>query len=343
MAKRTRGRLPENPDEVRMSIGEHLDDLRGCLIRSLIALFASCLACALPVKWWLLPWMMRPYILVAKKMKQPPSLLATAPVEGFVVYMKVVVVTGLVVASPYIASQIWNFVGAGLYPKERRWVRRLVWPSVLLFASGVVFMYVFALILSLKFLIGFNSALTVPDVYPTALEKRLLGIPSPGEPMGPASQPAVVPLLNIDPKEQPPGALWFNATDGVLKIVGADGVYTQQLHRQDETSLVTTHFKIADYLSFVLVLMIAFGLAFQMPLVVVFLVRSGIVPAATLRKYRRVVILIIVIIAGVLAPPDLLSHLMLSGPMILLFEIGLLVAGRDKGRKTEAASGDERP
>lgn len=314
-----------------MSIGEHLDELRGCLIRSLTALVVACLVCALPVKWWLLPWMMRPFILVAKKLKQPPSLLATAPVEGFVVYMKVVLVTGLVIASPYIAGQIWNFVAAGLYPKERRWVTRLVWPSVFLFSGGVVFMYVFALLLSLKFLIGFNSAFTVPDFYPTALERHLLGMPE-EQPDHATSRPAGVPLLHADPADQPPGAMWFNTTDGVLKIVGVDGVYTQQLHRQSETSLVTTHFKIADYLNFVLVLMIAFGLAFQMPLVVVFLVRSGIVPAATLRKYRRVVILLIVIIAGILAPPDLLSHLLLSGPMILLFEIGLLVAGRDRSR-----------
>ncbi len=342
MAKRTRARLPQNPDDIRMSIGEHLDELRGCLIRSLIALVAACLVCALPVKWWLLPWMMRPFILVARKMNQPASLLATAPVEGFVVYMKVVLVTGLVIASPYIAGQIWNFVGAGLYPKERRWVTRLVWPSVLLFAGGVVFMYVFALLLSLKFLIGFNSAFTVPDFYPTALERRMLGL-SEEQPDRPTSQPASVPLLHADPQNQPPGTIWFNTTDGVLKIVGGDGVYTQQLHRQSETSLVTTHFKIADYLNFVLVLMIAFGLAFQMPLVVVFLVRSGIVPAATLRKYRRVVILVIVIIAGILAPPDLLSHMLLSGPMILLFEIGLLIAGRDKGRTEDKAVGDERP
>jgi sec-independent protein translocase protein TatC len=73
---------------------------------------------------------------------------------------------------------------------------------------------------------------------------------------------------------------------------------------------------------------VAFGAAFQMPLVVYFLVRSGIVSAKTLRSYRKIVILLIVIIAGVLAPPDLLSHLLLSGPMILLFELGLIVADR---------------
>ena len=101
--------------------------------------------------------------------------------------------------------------------------------------------------------------------------------------------------------------------------------------------MVTTHFKIGEYLTFVLVLTVAFGLAFQMPLVVVFLVRAGIVTVSTLRSYRRVVILLIVFIAGMIAPPDLLSHLLLSGPMILLFEIGLLFAAR--GKKPKAATG----
>ena len=78
--------------------------------------------------------------------------------------------------------------------------------------------------------------------------------------------------------------------------------------------------------------MIAFGAAFQLPLVVIFLVATGIASVATLRSYRKVVFLTIVVIAGILAPPDLLSHLMLSGPMILLFEIGLLIAARREAR-----------
>ena len=75
-------------------------------------------------------------------------------------------------------------------------------------------------------------------------------------------------------------------------------------------------------------MIVAFGLAFQIPLVVVFLTRTGIVPAATMRKYRKVVIFVIVVIAAMLAPPDLLSHLLLTGPMILLFELGLLLSRR---------------
>lgn len=323
-----------------MTVGEHLDELRGCLIRSLLALAVGCLICAYPVKW-LLQFLVRPFVLVARRMGQPDSLLQTTPIEGFVIYIKVVLVAGLIVASPYVAGQIWSFVAAGLYQRERQLVKRMVWPSVALFLAGVVFMYVFALLFSLNFLIGFSGGLKMPDFRPTAWERRMLGLRSPP---APASRPASadvpeVPLLASDPADPPEGSVWFNLDEHKLKLRGTDRTYSLTFQRDDAHAMVTTHIRIADYLGFVLVLMIAFGLAFQMPLVVVFLVRTGIMPAATLRKYRKVVILLIVIVAGILAPPDLLSHLLLSGPMVLLFEIGLLIAGRGPRERSAPASG----
>jgi sec-independent protein translocase protein TatC len=123
--------------------------------------------------------------------------------------------------------------------------------------------------------------------------------------------------------------------DGKLKVRWPGENYSVQLMRDGQRALITTHFRIGEYLSFVLVLMVAFGTAFQMPLVVVFLVRTGLVPLEIFRKYRKIAILVILFIAGLLAPPDLASHLMLSGPMVLLFELGLWVAAR--GEKRAAA------
>jgi sec-independent protein translocase protein TatC len=108
--------------------------------------------------------------------------------------------------------------------------------------------------------------------------------------------------------------------------------------RDGGRGMIATHFKIGDYLSFILIMTIAFGLAFQMPLVVFFLATSGLVEIETFRKYRKIVILVIIFIAGMLAPPDLLSHLLLSGPMILLFELGLWLAARRQRRSSSSAS-----
>ncbi len=73
---------------------------------------------------------------------------------------------------------------------------------------------------------------------------------------------------------------------------------------------------------------------------VVFLVRSGIMKRETLAGSRKVVILAIVVLAGGLAPPDLVSHLMLSVPMILLIELGLwLTRNVKKPLRTGSSSG----
>ena len=330
------GKQAERSREKRMTLGEHLDDLRSCLLRSVLALVVACIVCIWPAKY-LLAIIVRPVVLAMRANGQPDSLLATSPVETIVVYIKVVVFFAIVLASPYILKQFWNFVAVGLYPKEQAWVRRLVVPSVGLFITGVVFMYIFALLVSLNFLVGFGSWLPLPDAQPTMLERTLLGVSKEGQT---TTQPAPadwtsIPLLADDPGEPPPGAVWFNVIENRFKVRRQDETYSYQFQRDARRAMVTPHFKIGEYLSFVLVLTIAFGLAFQLPLVVIFLARSGIVPVSTFRKYRKAVILLIVFIAGMLAPPDLLSHILLSGPMIVLFEIGLLVASRKANENAE--------
>jgi len=318
-----------DPDGRRMTIGEHLEELRGCVVRSLVALLVACLLCIWPARY-LLEWLARPVVLALRRHGQPDSFLATSPVENILVYIKVVLVFGLVLAGPYILYQVWRFVGAGLYPHEKKWALRLVPASVGLFVTGVAFMYVFALVVSLNFLIGFSGWLPLPTATPNAFERAVLHMPPERVP---ASQPAigqapVLPLLPVDPADPPVGAAWVNLPEGKLKVRWVDETHSVQLLRDDRRNLVTTHFRIGEYLSFVLILTIAFGLAFQMPLVVLFLTWSGLVRVETLRRYRKVVILLIVIVAGILAPPDLFSHLLLSGPMLLLFELGMLLARR---------------
>lgn len=327
-----------HPDEKRMSLGEHLEELRGCVARSLIALVVACIVCIWPAKY-LLEIIARPVVLALRRHDQPDSFLATGPVESLLVYIKVVLIFGVVLAGPYVIYQLWRFVAAGLYKHERDWVYRLAPASVGLFFAGVLFMYVFALLLSLNFLVGFSAWLPMPKAEPTALERLLLHAP---EPNLPASQPGAadaprVPLLAADPADAPAGSIWVNVTEGKLKVRWPDELYTVDLVRAEARGLVTTHFRIGEYLSFVLMLTLAFGTAFQMPLVVLFLARAGIVPVETFRKYRKIVIVVIVFIAGLLAPPDLLSHLLLAGPMIGLFELGLWLAARHSPDRTPNA------
>jgi len=71
---------------------------------------------------------------------------------------------------------------------------------------------------------------------------------------------------------------------------------------------------------------LAFGITFEVPVVVVVLVRMGIVPLAKLKEIRPYVIVGAFVISAVVTPPDVLSQLLLAVPMTLLYELGLLVA-----------------
>lgn len=83
---------------------------------------------------------------------------------------------------------------------------------------------------------------------------------------------------------------------------------------------------IGKYLDFVLTMFFAFGLCFEVPVAVVLLAALGIVTPAKLRAVRRYVFVGTFVVAAVLAPPDMLSMIMLAIPMILLYEIGVFVS-----------------
>jgi sec-independent protein translocase protein TatC len=84
---------------------------------------------------------------------------------------------------------------------------------------------------------------------------------------------------------------------------------------------------IEAYLSFVLTMFIAFGAAFEVPVVVVVLARMGLVSLEKLRSFRSYFIVLAFIIAAILTPPDVVSQLALAIPMVLLYEVGIIAAG----------------
>ena len=99
---------------------------------------------------------------------------------------------------------------------------------------------------------------------------------------------------------------------------------------------------ISEYLHLVLQMLLAFGLVFELPLFVLFLSRLGMVTAAQLRRFRRYAVLVNVILAAILTPPDVFSQLLMAGPLLLLYEISILIAvifGK-KPKDKDAEEGD---
>jgi len=93
------------------------------------------------------------------------------------------------------------------------------------------------------------------------------------------------------------------------------------------TQSITNNIAVDEYFGFIISVMIAAGIVFELPMVSFFLARIGILTPAFMRKYRRHAIVIILLLAGILTPsPDITSQLLLGVPLLVLYEISIFIA-----------------
>ncbi len=280
--------MPMPVDEARMPLGDHLEELRRTILKCLIAIGVTFVGCFGLAREPLMKIVVRPHAQVLDHLQSQAShvdagdasdetapdtadprvcvcecaacarqhlpvsnLQALTPQARFVAYLKVSVLAAVLVSLPILSLLIWNFIGAGLYPHERRWVYWIAPFSTLLFLAGVCFAYFVLLPFALLFLLTYGNA----------------------------------------PIDSNP----------------------------DLTS----------YLSFFLGLELLMGFVFQIPLVSLFLQSAGILPGEVLRRHRRHALVGMFVVAAVFTPPDWVTLLVVAGPMIILYELGIL-AGRIK-------------
>lgn len=224
----------------------HLMELRD---RLLYCVYGLAVAAAL-LAFWPGPSGLIDLIAVPIRAHMPhdAKLIAVGVFSPFFVPLKVLGMTAVLLALPWLMYQIWMFVAPGLYSHEKKFALPLIFFGSLLAYAGIAFVQFFVL----DKMFGFIQRFTPPSVAATP--------------------------------------------------------------------------DISSYVEAILSLYIAFGCAFQVPIVVMLLVRFELVTVEKLRSFRGYFIVLAFVVAAILTPPDVVSQLALAVPMCLLYEIGIIAA-----------------
>lgn len=91
--------------------------------------------------------------------------------------------------------------------------------------------------------------------------------------------------------------------------------------------------RVSEYLSIVTTLILAFGITFQLPIILILLIKNNIVSVEKLRAFRKYAVVIILVLAAILTPPDVISQIALATPLLLLYEISILLGNYLRSKK----------
>jgi sec-independent protein translocase protein TatC len=252
MADQKQERLEE------MDFIDHLEELRSALIAVVVAWLGSSI-----VLWF---FSARAVDFLLNNIPLD-SLYFHAPVEAFVVRLKLSFILGFLVSFPYILFRIWRFVAPGLFSRERRVVVPLVSSSTVLFYIGVGFAYWILIPVVLDFLIGFGTEM-------------------------------INPLISVD-----------------------------------------------KYFLFVARLCFAFGVVFQLPIIVIFLTWMGVISPVSVLKQWRWATVIIFTFGAILTPPDPASQILMAVPLLMLFlgslALSIFIERRKNSNKSQQNPGGD--
>jgi len=231
-------------DDEKLPFTAHLEELRNRLIVCFVAIGVG-FAISYFFKEKIFEILMRPLTAV---MQTGDKVIFTGLPEAFFTYLKVSLLSGLMLSIPVILYEFWMFVAPGLYAKEKRLMTPIVLLSSFFFVGGALFGYFIVFPYGFEFFLSFSN-------------DTIQALPS-----------------------------------------------------------------MREYLSFSAKLLIAFGLAFELPLVLTFMARLGLVSVEFLTKNRKYAILIFFAGAAMLTPPDVVTQIMMGVPLMGLYELSILGA-----------------
>jgi len=231
-------------EEEKIPFTEHLTELRDRLVRCFIAVGVGFVG-AYYYKEKLFNILMAPLV---KAMGDNQRMIFTGLPEAFFTYLKVALLTGIIVATPVLFYQFWMFVSPGLYRQEKKFLIPVVLLSIIFFTLGACFGYFIVFPYGFKFFLGFS------------------------------------------------------------------------------TDIIQAMPSMKEYLSFASKMLLAFGFVFELPLVITFMSRMGLVTVEFLCKNRKYAMLIFFTAAAVITPPDVITQIMMAIPLMILYEISIVGA-----------------
>ncbi len=329
-----------------MGFGDHLDELRKRVIFALLGT-AVAVAICLYFDQQIIGFLYGPYLMALRYSGYSVQIFYRKPAGGLISYLMTGVKAGVVLAAPWIIYQAWAFVAVGLYPRERKAFYRYLAPTIGFFVAGVLFFFILVLPIMLKFFMQFNNAVKLPPPQPTMLEQWIFGKAASTAnvrrfPAGNKIHPLVIPIVRSDPTKFPPhqAVLWYNASDMELKM--HVGSMTLQISKQPAGVLFSPLPMLGDYLSFVTIMCLIFGISFEVPMVMLVLSKIGVVSAAKFRRMWRVAVLVLAVASVVLAPtPDVVTFSTIFVPLVALYMLGLVLAAL--GSRPKPAPAPEPP
>ncbi|HEY6078010.1 MAG TPA: twin-arginine translocase subunit TatC [Polyangiaceae bacterium] len=151
---------PPAGEDGSMTLWEHLEELRGRIVRMMVAALAGGIGCWI-FKERILAWLTLPFYNAWKEagLKGAPALNSSSPAALFLGYVHISALAGFLVALPIILYQLWAFVAPGLYSREKRFAIPFVVSSCALFVGGGYFGWAVAFPAAFTFLLSFNHEL----------------------------------------------------------------------------------------------------------------------------------------------------------------------------------------